>query len=109
MGLLPRLFTRDRLRSIYVTMQVQGKPTVEITSCALGGHLLGRGTAVQRAIQEQMPEAEVRNSYGCPLQFSITVNDKQVLGGLSGTCAILQMLMCCKRAEGVANDAVASA
>eukprot|EP00418_Pyrodinium_bahamense_P039026 CAMPEP_0179196104 /NCGR_PEP_ID=MMETSP0796-20121207/97500_1 /TAXON_ID=73915 /ORGANISM="Pyrodinium bahamense, Strain pbaha01" /LENGTH=54 /DNA_ID=CAMNT_0020900489 /DNA_START=22 /DNA_END=183 /DNA_ORIENTATION=+ len=48
--------------------------TVKITSCALGGHLLGRGTAVQKAVQQQFPNAEVKNSYGCPLQFSITAD-----------------------------------
>eukprot|EP00418_Pyrodinium_bahamense_P016551 CAMPEP_0179125144 /NCGR_PEP_ID=MMETSP0796-20121207/59172_1 /TAXON_ID=73915 /ORGANISM="Pyrodinium bahamense, Strain pbaha01" /LENGTH=97 /DNA_ID=CAMNT_0020823833 /DNA_START=83 /DNA_END=376 /DNA_ORIENTATION=- len=78
--------------------------TVEITSCALGGHLLGRGTAVQEAVQQQFPDAEVTNTYGCPLQFSITADGQQVLGGLAGTCTILQLLTCCTSPEAVAKQ-----
>merc|ERR1711972_1262691 len=82
--------------------------TIEITSCALGGHLLGRGTAVQNSLQEQFPDAEVENRYGCPLQFSISADGKQVLGGLSGTCTILKLLTCCTSPNAVAENAFGS-
>mmetsp|Transcript_133645 Transcript_133645/g.249999 ORF Transcript_133645/g.249999 Transcript_133645/m.249999 type:complete len:102 (+) Transcript_133645:70-375(+) len=82
------------------------KPQVEITSCALGGHLLGRGSAVQKEIQDQMPQADVKHSYGCPLQFSIAVDGEPVLGGFSGSCTILKLLMCCAYARDVAKSAV---
>eukprot|EP00418_Pyrodinium_bahamense_P094312 CAMPEP_0179038014 /NCGR_PEP_ID=MMETSP0796-20121207/14418_1 /TAXON_ID=73915 /ORGANISM="Pyrodinium bahamense, Strain pbaha01" /LENGTH=97 /DNA_ID=CAMNT_0020734325 /DNA_START=85 /DNA_END=378 /DNA_ORIENTATION=+ len=77
--------------------------TIKITSCALGGHLLGRGTAVQKAVQQQYPNAEVKNGYGCPLQFSITADGQQVLGGAAGTCTILQLLTCCTSPQAVAK------
>merc|ERR1712151_1181978 len=88
-----RRFTRD----------MSSPSSIEITSCALGGHLLGRGTAVQKAVQKQFPNAEVKNSYGCPLQFSITSDGQQILGGLAGTCKILQLLTCCTSPEAVAE------
>merc|ERR1711904_59707 len=84
------------------TMAVAPKQ-ITITSCALGGHLLGRGTAVKNAIKEDMPQAEVCNKVGCPLQFSIQADDKQVLGGVQGTCTILKLLMCCTSPKEVAK------
>ena len=75
--------------------------TIEITSCALGGHLLGRGTAVQKAAQQAFPGAKVTNTIGCPLQFSITVDDKPVLSGFAGSCTIMQLLTCCTSPEAV--------
>mmetsp|Transcript_79843 Transcript_79843/g.171119 ORF Transcript_79843/g.171119 Transcript_79843/m.171119 type:complete len:89 (+) Transcript_79843:81-347(+) len=77
--------------------------TVEITSCALGGHLLGRGTAVQKELQHKYPQAEVKSTYGFPLQFSITADGQEVLGGLGGTCTILQLLTCCTSPQAVAE------
>lgn len=35
--------------------------TIEITSCALGGHLLGRGDAVKKQLEEEYPEATIEN------------------------------------------------
>mmetsp|Transcript_26447 Transcript_26447/g.51821 ORF Transcript_26447/g.51821 Transcript_26447/m.51821 type:complete len:100 (-) Transcript_26447:445-744(-) len=76
---------------------------IQINSCMLGGHLLGRGSAVQSVLQEQFPNAEIKHSYACPLQFSIVTDGKEVLGGLAGTCTILQLLMCCTSAQTVAR------
>merc|ERR1711988_1821458 len=78
---------------------------VTITSCALGGHLLGRGNAVKNAIKQDMPRAEVENKIGCPLQFSIQADGKQVLGGVQGTCTIIKLLMCCTSPADVAKCA----
>merc|ERR1719261_737767 len=78
---------------------------IKITSCALGGHLLGRGNAVKSAIKQEMPKAEVENKVGCPLQFSIQADGKQVLGGVEGTCTILKLLMCCTSPADVAKCA----
>jgi len=76
---------------------------VEITSCALGGHLLGRGCAVKKAVEQVMPSAEVEHGFGLPLQFSVTVDEKPVIGGLAGTWAILQLLLCCESPEAIAS------
>merc|ERR1712100_507144 len=92
----------------YLRLSMAAQPQVRITSCALGGHLLGRGTAVQKAIKGQVPNANVENRCGCPLQFSISVDGKQVLGGIAGACAILQMLTCCTSPSKVAENVVAS-
>jgi len=86
-------------------MQVAAPAQITITSCALGGHLLGRGNAVKNAIKEKAPQAEVANKVGCPLQFSIQADGKQVLGGVSGTCTILKLLMCCTSPAEVAKCA----
>ena len=83
------------------TMAAATPATIEITSCALGGHLLGRGTAVQKAAQQAFPGAKVTNTIGCPLQFSITVDDKPVLSGFAGSCTIMQLLTCCTSPEAV--------
>merc|ERR1712070_999578 len=80
---------------------------ITITSCALGGHLLGCGTAVKNAIKQEMPKAEVENKVGCPLQFSIQADGKQVLGGVQGTCTIVKLLMCCTSPGEVAKCASA--
>mmetsp|Transcript_14918 Transcript_14918/g.24395 ORF Transcript_14918/g.24395 Transcript_14918/m.24395 type:complete len:101 (+) Transcript_14918:56-358(+) len=77
---------------------------IQIASCALGGHLLGRGTAVQKAIQAKFPKADVQNTYGWPLQFSVYVDDKPVVSSLGGTCTILQLLTCCRSPELVAES-----
>mmetsp|Transcript_47423 Transcript_47423/g.113789 ORF Transcript_47423/g.113789 Transcript_47423/m.113789 type:complete len:101 (+) Transcript_47423:62-364(+) len=84
---------------------MSASPEVTITSCALGGHLLGRGGAVRDELQKQLPAAKVTNKVGCPLQFSIAAGDEQVLGGLAGTCTILKLLLCCTGAEDVAEEA----
>merc|ERR1719218_297494 len=87
-------------------METAAAPTqITITSCALGGHLLGRGNAVKNAIKQDMPKAEVENKVGCPLQFSIQADGKQVLGGVQGTCTILKLLMCCTSPAQVAKCA----
>ena len=83
--------------------EVAAPAKVEITSCRLGGHLLGRAGAVQRAIQSKYPNVQVQNNVGFPLQFSMTADDKQVLGGSAGSCTILQLLTCCTSPEAVAN------
>ena len=82
-------------------MAAAAPATIEITSCALGGHLLGRGTAVQKAAQQAFPNAKVTNSVGCPLQFSMTVDDKPIVSGLAGTATIMQLLTCCTSPEAV--------
>jgi hypothetical protein len=79
---------------------------VQITSCALGGHLLGRGNAVQKAIQTEIPGAQVKNGYGCPLQFSVVVDGEPVLGGCSGMMTILGLLTCCTSPQKVAQKVV---
>ena len=48
--------------------------------------------------------SEVQNGYGCPLQFSISVDDEPVLSGCSGMMTILGLLTCCTSPEKVASS-----
>ena len=89
-------------------MSTSGGPkNVEITSCALGGHLLGRGSAVKDQLAEKYPDAAVTHKMGLPLQFSIKADDNQVMGGMAGTCTILQLLTCCTSPSAVAGKVTA--
>ena len=64
---------------LQLSMETSNAPSkVEITSCLIGGHILGRGAAVQKQCQAQFPNAAVSHKVGCPLTFSIKADDKPV-------------------------------
>ena len=58
--------------------------SIEIKSCAIGGHLLHKGTAVKKELEGQYPGTKVSNEMGLPLQFSIKKDGENVpLGPLT--------------------------
>lgn len=80
--------------------------TIEITSCALGGHLLGRGDAVKKQLEEEYPEAKIENKKGHLLQFTVEKDGKPVMGKTfsEGATTMVGLLMCCKSPRSVASQ-----
>merc|ERR1712046_278424 len=60
-------------------IMVQQPVQVQVTSCALGGHMLCCGKSFVRAIKKEMPEAQVTHKVGPPLSFRVAVNGKDEL------------------------------
>ena len=90
-------------RVLLEEMGEKGPTSVEIKSCVIGGHLLGRGKAVERSIKERYPNVNVEHRMACPLSFSIVADGQQVIGGLAGTCTIFKLLTCCETPSHVAE------
>ena len=79
---------------------------IEVTSCVLGGHLLGRGTAVQKELQEKYPEAQVESTKGHLLQFLVVADGETVVGKTyaEGASTMVKMLLCISNPKSVANQ-----
>jgi len=91
---LPFFAVRLGCPTLLCVVHTLRRTQVEVTSCALGGHLLGYGNSFAKAIKTELPDAEVRvarrsptgraarptpraqvvHKMGLPLQFSVDVD-----------------------------------
>ena len=118
----PLLITRDKTKSngfshfgrnIVSTMSKtpedtsapEGPERIELKTCAVGGHMLGRGCAVQKELAKEYPNAKIEHTKGHMFQFSVKKDDEEVVGNsfCDGFTTLGRMMLCCGSPKRVAD------
>ena len=81
---------------------------IELKTCAVGGHLLGRGKQVQAELAKEYPDATIEHKTGHLFQFSVKKDDTEVVGTTcwDGFTTLGRMVCCCGSPRRVADRVV---